>query len=390
VRTVLVGTFLRSSNGMHLTARLLNLVDGGQLWSARLACGREELIPLGTGVVRQVTRQLNLSLDDQVLRRLETNLVRKLEAYRLYSRASALSRSTRSGVNRAIELLNQAIGEDSHFALAHAALANFYSEADWLLPPKQCKTEAKKNALRALEIDNSLPLAHTTLGFVLWDYEWDFKEAEAQFRRAIELGRRNPRASAARAYSTYGLFLASQGRFDEADDILAEGERIEPNTQVIAAVRCWRYHFDHRFEEVIQEATRLLSRFPNDPVGLERLAYALQKLGHPEEALAVVQPLHQVDPGPESLAELGIFQAWAGRLQEARKAFEDLRATAQARPDWMARILVALGEHEQAIEQIQQGVEQRYLGPIWMVDPIWDDVRSDPRIQVLLKKMGLE
>jgi TolB-like protein len=216
VRTVLAATLRRGTNDMRLSARLFNAVDGAPLWSATVDRGREELSALGIELVRAVAQQLALSIDERALSQVETNLVRKYRAYRLYSQAQKSSVATTEGVNAGIDLLNRAIFEDPTFAAAYASLAHVYWEAGWLFTPRHSRGEAKKNALRALQLDGSSSLARTILASVLWDHEREFRGAEAEFRAALGDGHGNVNGSA--TYTGQGMERMCSPRRISSDD----------------------------------------------------------------------------------------------------------------------------------------------------------------------------
>ena len=229
----------KSSNQLHVAARLINVADSAELWSATYDRyhSTTNIRDIATEMVTNVVRVLKLSISDSALLRLEANLVRKLEAFRLYSRALSYPNNTMAGLNKHIELLNQAIAMDPSFAQAHAELAQTYLQScEVLLPPKHAMTEARKNALRALELDGSLPLAHSTLAGVSRYDDWNGAEVES--KRAIAA---DPRS--AFAYGSYAGLLIERGRFEEAERVLKQAESIRtelpahPRGLVLALLR---------------------------------------------------------------------------------------------------------------------------------------------------------
>jgi len=390
VRTVLAGTFLRSSNGMHLTASLLSVADGRQAWSSNFDHEREDFDRLGNDLIASTAQALGFAVADAVLDHARTNLTRKLAAYQLLSQTRSIRDDTQEGLNKIIQLLNRAIVEDPDFGQPYARLAHFYAEAaGWMLPPDVAMTTSKQNALRAIQLDDSLAEAHVALGDVLFHHELDFAKAEAEFRHAIEVDPRD-----VGSYGFYAVLLSRLGRFGEADQLLNLGDQVFTNAQVIVAGRCWRYYLHRRFDEMLRAATDYLAVYPNHTVGLMFLGWAQEKLGHYEEALATAQTMVRLDAGMDSVAFLGRVHARMGHRAEAQKALEEVRVMSQSPRGsglYSAQILLALGDRGGAITHLQQAVAE-YLPTAFRLktDPLWDDLRSDPRFAALLKKAGLE
>jgi len=389
VRTVLVGTMEQSSNQLHVASRLIRVADGAQLWSASFDREDRDIGVIQSEVVRQVAHRLKLSLDDRALRRLETNLLRKLRASQLYRQALSHHGNTQDGFDKVTQLLNGTIAEDPDFARAYADLAYYYQDSTgWLLPPTQSFPEAKKNALRALQLDDSLPRAHLALASVFLNYELKSEKAEAEDQRAIAVDPRH-----AESYALYGWFLTYLGRWEEAEKILKQGDRIDPQSHIIGVAWCNRHYLARDFTNFLQAANRLLALDSNSVVGFLWQAKAYERLGQYDKALEFAEKMKQLDAGPDFIAFLGLIHARIGHRVEAQQALEELRVMAQVRrgsPMYDAQVLLALNENDRAIEQLQRVVDD-YPALVFVLkaDPLWDDLRSYPRFAELLNKVGV-
>ncbi len=388
-RTVLAGSMKESSNQLHIAARLIRVADGSNVWSVSYDREPRDIGTMQSEVVRQVARLLNLSLNDRALRRLEANLVRKLAAYQLVRQSYSIADDTQDGLNKIIQLLNRALVEDPDFAQPYARLAHFYAETSgWMLPPEQSTYEAKKNALRAIQLDDSLGEAHMALGNVLWRHDLDFAKAEAEFQHGIEVD-----PDDVGTYGFYAIGLSQVGRYKHAEKVLNQGNQVSRNAQIILAGWCWRYYLDHRFDELLGAATNYLAVLPEHRVGLRFVGWAQERLGRYEEALATAQKMSQLSPGLDFTAFLGRVHARMGHRDEAQKVLDQLRVLTQsprASGLYSAEVLLALGDNARAIEHLRQAVDE-YPPTVLRLktDPQWDDLRSDSRFIALLKKAGL-
>jgi serine/threonine protein kinase/Flp pilus assembly protein TadD len=391
VQTVLAGSMKKTSNQLYFTARIINVTDSTELWSKVYDGYRRStnILDITKDIASNVAHVLKVPLPESASRQMETSFIPKLAAYRLYSQAITNWRNNSDGINATIELLNRAILEDPNFAEPYADLADCYLQgADWLLPPKQAMTEAKKNAQHAVELDDSLWVAHLALGRLFLANELDFNKAKAAYERAIEAF-----PTDGRVYGDYALALSGLGRFNEAEQILKRGDAADPENHNLLGAWGDRYYHERDFEDSIRASLRMLALYSNSAAGLLILARAQERLGRYEDALATAQRMMQVDTSPDFVAFLGMIQARLGHREEADKALRDVRATLQARrtsPIFAAIIPLALGQTNQAIEDLQRAVDEYPQRALALKrDPFWDELRGDSRFQALLKKVSI-
>ncbi len=387
VRILLAGTFLRDSNSIHVTASLLNVADGAQIWSASFDRGQKDFGALGADVIRQGAQALGFTLEVGVLDRARTNLMRKMGAYQLYAEAQAVPWNTMDGNNNATEVLNRAIAEDPNFGEAHATLALCYSEATgFLLPPAQAMTAARASALRAIQLDDTLVYAHLALGAVFLHHELNFTNAMAEYRRAIEVA---PHLGG--NYGYYARGLSYSGDFTTADEVLKQGEQVDPKAHNLHGAWCRRYYLERRFDDMLRQVARLQALYPKSVMGFLFLAQAQERLENYPEALAAAQQLMDADPAPDAVALLGLVHARMGHRDEAQQALEELRVLSQSRrasPLYSAQVLLALGQRDQAIEHLQRAVAEYPPTVLDLkTDPFWDGLRSDAGFIEVLKKV---
>jgi tetratricopeptide (TPR) repeat protein len=292
------------------------------------------------------------------------------------------------GLYASIGYFQQAIAKDSNYARANAGLADAYALIGGYsgAPASEFAPQARAAALRALQLDDELPEAHTALALIVQNYDYDWQTAEREFRRAIEL---NP--NYATAHHWYAEHLTWRGRFDEA---LRENERarqLDPLSLIIAADNGATLYYSEQYDRAISQflAVRELdSDFPR--AKLISLAY-VQK-GKFAEAIADAQkPYSGLTPWKWST--LAYIQGRAGHTLEAEHALRkllDLNRRQPMDPMVIAFAYVGMGNNEQAIEWLEKAFAQHSNGLTELkVDPAYDPLRSDPRFQNLLHQVGL-
>ncbi len=313
------------------------------------------------------------------------------KARRLFQEAKKLYINTQDGLAKAIDLYNRAIDQDPSYAEAYADLALCYSEAQGvLLACKHALGEAKYNALRALQLHQALPTAHIALARVFSVYEWNPTNAEFHYRRAIELAPRD-----GRTYGDAAGFLASVGRFPEAEQLLKQGEQVDPKEHNLHAGWCWYHFFRRDFNAMLQSASRLLTLHSNSIVVPMFQAYAHERLGHYDQALPLAQKIAQLDPAPDFIAFLGMVHGRMGHDKEAQVALEELRVMSQTpgriMPTYFAQVYLGLGDRARATEHLQRAVKEFPPHAEFLkYHPLWDDLRPEPGFQALLKQVRLE
>ncbi len=390
VRTVLAGRMRKSSNQLHVAARLLNVADGSALWSASFVRELRDIGAVQSEVVRQVARQLKLPLHEDALRRLETNLARKLEAvHRFDDGWEELAKQTKDGIAQSISRFNRAIELDPNYALAYCGLADAYMIANELvLPPVQALAEMRNKARRAVEIDDNLPDGHKYLGLALF-HNFDMAGGELELKRAVELGPKDPWT-----HNFYALLLRCTGRVKEAGELQLKARQLDPTDSSLLVWGCRQLCAERRFPEALQLAqkhARLNSNSVLTPIALSEVYSSFHRY---EEAATELKKARSMDDDPSLIASLGYVCGRLGKTNEARallQELEHLRSSRYVSGGCRALVHAGLGETNEAIRQLQLAYEERSPGLLILkIDWRWDDVRADRRFVELLKKVGLE
>jgi tetratricopeptide (TPR) repeat protein len=240
-----------------------------------------------------------------------------------------------------------------------------------------------------LELDDSLAEAHTALGWYLNYYEWDRIGAEKAFRRAIEL---NP--NYASAHDWLGAEnLAPRKRFDEALASQRRAEELDPLSSIISANVSWTLYFARRYDEAIAQLNRTLALDPNFFIAHSNLCWVYNAKGMHREAIAECRKGRELNDDSFLKGYYALVLAKSGQREEATKLLNQLKqesAQKYVTPYAIALAYIGLNEKEEAFVWLQKEVEERgYWAGVYAVDPVLDDLRSDPRFKVMLKRLNL-
>jgi tetratricopeptide (TPR) repeat protein len=252
--------------------------------------------------------------------------------------------------------------------------------------------QAKAAARKALEIDDTLAEAHTTLARVLTVYDWDWSGAEKEFHRAIELNPRYPLA-----HTWYGGYLQVMGRSDESLAQMKQARELDPLSPLSNFLLARGFYYAREYDQAIEQFQEALKLDPSFQPALGFLPGAYEQKGMHEEALTGFQKAITLTKGEVrilSMSGLGHFYAVSGRKGEARTVLNQLKQLAQEEyvsADSIARIYAGLGEKDQAFAWLEKACDEHSYSIAWLkVEPAWDSLRSDPRFAELLRRMGLE
>ena len=392
VSSVLEGRLRASGDQIHLAIRLYSTADGSSLWGEQYDRKLADTQAMQEDIVKGIVDKLGLRLSNQEQDLLAKRDTENTEAYQLYWRGRHYwNKRTEEGFNTAIQYFNQAIDKDPGYALAYAGLADCYLTlgANQYLAPKNAYPKAKTAAEKALELDENLAEAHTTLASAAVYYDWNWQEAEKRFKRAIDL---NPKY--ATAHQWYGQFLDYMGRFEEAGLEYNRARELDPLSMVINSNAGSHYIFQRKYDQAAKQLLATLQMYPDSAFVYWALGdvYIMEPtLG---DAIAEMQVAVALEPDhPRYYRELGIAYARAGRRNEALKTLGDLQELSKHRyvsPVDEALILAAMGERKLEIfEALERGYEDRdgIMCVLKTLPVYFDPLRSDPRFQALLRRM---
>jgi DNA-binding winged helix-turn-helix (wHTH) protein/TolB-like protein/Tfp pilus assembly protein PilF len=389
VRAVVTGRVHRRGDTISIQADLIDLDSVSQIWGQHYERRLSDILLVQEEISRDIFENLRLKLNVEEQK--------QLEAYRFYLKGrNAWNKRTREGMEQGIEFFQQAINADPNYAAAHAGLADCYNMQViyGVHAPKDGFPKAKEAAIKALEMDDTLAEAHTSLAFIKFRWDRDRVEAEREFRLAI---RHKP--TYAPAHQWYSSYLVALERFDEA---IAEAKRtseLEPLSFTASSHLGWILYLSGRTDEAIAQCSKILSLDPNSFPARRYLGLAYEQKGMYPQAIEEFQKGVKISGSPLMLALLGHAYAASGKTKEARQVLSDLHDLSQSRdaassryvsPYTVAAIYAALGEKDQAFKWLEQAYEER---DVWLmnlkVDPVFAKLRTDKRFLDLLTRAGL-
>lgn len=391
VQYLLEGSVRRDRGRVRVTAQLIRAQDQTHLWARQYDRELTDLLVLQGEIARETCDEIQAALGDhkRIAPASQPSLSPQgYEAHELYLKGQYFwnQRST-EGFQRAIDYFQQAIEKDPNDARAYTGLADSYALIDGYsgVERPEFAVKAKAAALRALEIDPNLAEAHTAFALVVENYNWDWQTAEKEYQRAIAL---NP--NYATAHHWYAEYLTWQGRFQEALQESERARQLDPFSLIIAADRGAIFYYSRQYDRAIQQFLRVRDMDPNfSRSDLIMKPYVEKRMF--KEALAFVQG------PPEDLPSYWSASAYvhgrAGQEAQARYALERLLQLNQREPVNIACIVTAyisVGNKEQALAWLKRAyTEQPNVLTRLKVDPEYDPLRSDPRFQDLLRRVGL-
>jgi len=395
VNALLEGTALRSGSKVRITVNVLQAVPERHLWAESYEFEQQDILAVQGEVARGVARQIRVKLMPQEQARLATSQRVDPEAYEAYllGRAYSYKAMTRTSWTRAKEYFEKAVEKDPGYAPAYGSLAVLYihsNRGSTTRDPRDLRVQARQWAEKALKLDGTLAEAHTALARVA-QQEWDWATADQEYRRAIEF---NP--SYPTAHIWYAQYLWAMQRSEES---VAEAKRAQQVDPVSPFVNTWAgaaYFYAGRTEEgmaSMQKALELDPTFSDASLVLARAHFAQGM--HPQAIAELQKALTFNDTEVLVLGALSHVYARAGQREDAVKLVAKLKRIEQEERGYVAPFgmiwaYAGLGDKEQAFARLERAYEQHADRMVWLnVDPLLEPLRSDPRFQDLVRRVGL-
>jgi TolB-like protein/Tfp pilus assembly protein PilF len=397
VDALLEGAVLRSGDRVRITAKLVQATPERHLWAESYEFDQRDILGVQGDVALHVARQIRVKLTPQEQARLTASRRVDPEAYQAYllGRAHFYKTKTATSAVKAKEYYLKAIEKDPGYAPAYASLAELYALAGWRLTrdPRggywDARSEARQWAEKALKLDDTLAETHAALAWVT-QQEWDWAGAEREYRRAIEL---NPSYSLARIW--YAIHLYAMQRFEESAAQAQRAQQLDPVSPLINSWAGSAYFFAGRVEEAMASWEKALELDPSSWYASMVLARAYVTQGMHQQAITELQKAMISNASePLVLGALAHAYARAGQREEALKLVRELKRIEVERGTIPTFSFVwayaGLGDHGQAFAWLERSYQERRERLVWLnVDPLLEPLRSDPRFQDLVLRVGL-
>jgi ankyrin repeat protein/TolB-like protein/Tfp pilus assembly protein PilF len=395
VGTILEGSVQKSGNRLRITAQLVNVADGYHLLSQRYDREMDDVFAIQDEITLAIVDKLKVELVGEEKARLSKLHTEDLEAHNLFLRGRYfMNKVTMEGNKKAIELFEQAIEKDPDYALAYAHLSGAYMGMAMLsyLRPHEACPKAKEAALKALEIDDTLAGAHTSLALIKMFYEWDWEGAEEEFKRAIELDLGY--ASVHQWYAYYLVFVA--GRSEEALEEIEYALALDPMSPVTNIFAGMTLNDAGQYDAAIEAYQRAIEIDPNVPMAHFLMATNYFRTGKLVRGLLEIRKEEEISLGSEPIVEyyIGMVHTEINRAK-AQEILDDLlRRSKQTyiTPYGLACLYFALGEEDNGFEWLEKAYEERDTRLLELrrnADSFSAAVRLDPRFQKILERIGL-
>jgi TolB-like protein/Tfp pilus assembly protein PilF len=385
VQAVLFGRFTQRGEDLTLSLSLVESISGNTLWGEQYDRKVQDLSALRNEIARDVAQKLRTRLSNAETSNLAKNFTANAEALRLYFLGRYFwEKRNPESIRKSIEYFNQAIEKDPNFARAYSGLADAYIVPASGFAPRDVMPKAKAAVTRALEIDNSLAEAHTSLARILQIYDWNWTEAEKEYKRALELDPRYPLA-----HQWYGGYLERTGRLEESIAERKVAVELDPLSASTNFELGLAYFYSRDYDRAIEQLQKALELERGFYSATQVLLSSYAQKGQYDLAIAKAEEAQD----DNLLGTKGILYAMAGRRDDAIRVIGELDRLGRDRyisAASFAFIYAALGENDQAIAYLEKGYEERAFQMQFLkVDPRWDKLKGDPRFQEILKKVGL-
>ena len=392
VDAVVEGSVSRAGERIRVTAQLIDARNDKQLWGGSYDEDIRDTLVLQSRVTRAIAGQIRATLNPQEQLTLAKSRTVDPDAYEAYLKGRYFwNKRTGEGLRTAIDYFRRAITIDPSYAEAYAGLADSYAVAgDWkygVLPPLDAFPKATAAAAKALVLDASLGEAHASLAYALDLYGWDWDGAETEYKQAIQL---NPGYATAHQWYSWHLFMV--GRDDDALLELRRAENLDPLSLIINADIADALCVAHRYDDAVEQSEKTLKMDSNFAIGHYELGQALTQKHMYDQAIAEFQKAIELSGHSGAFdSYLGYAYAISGRKEEALKIVDDLEsrhAENHSVDADIALIYVGLDDRDEAISRLNKAFDARFKASI-LRRPAFDPLRSDPRFQDLLRRMGL-
>jgi len=391
VQAILTGRLIQNGEELMISVNLEDVRNGRQIWGEQYNRKLSSLTSVEREIATDIYGRLRPALVGGENKLLSKRFTESAQAYQLYLQGLFYwNKGTAADFKTAADFFTQAVQQDGRYALAYAGLADTYSlMGDYgYLASSEAWPKAKTAAMQALDIDNTLAEAHTSLGLVKEHFEWDWTDAEREFRRAIEL---NP--NSANAHHWFGEYLTNMGQFEEGLRETRKAEEIDPLSRLINTTIGWQLYLAGRNEEAIEQLRKVLDIDPKFAPARRLLEGVYAAMGKYKEAVAEREKMLSLFGGSELAASVeedfsksgyrGVLQSWVeGLTEESKHGHVPSYSIGEA--------YMRMGEKGKAIEWLQQAYDEHDTELVSLgVEPVFNPVRGDTRFQELLTHMKL-
>lgn len=392
VDVIVEGTVLYSGDQVRVTAQLIQASSDRHLWAATYQANVRDTLLVQTKVAQAIADQIRIQLTPKEKSGLRHLKEVDQDAYDNYLKGRYFwNKRTAEGLSKAIDYFNQAIARDPTYAPAYSGLADSYALAgDWqyaLMTTKEALPKAKAAAMKAIELDSSLSEAHTSLAFCLEGFDWNWQQADQEFTQALQL---NP--GYATGHHWYAWHLALIGKNNEAIGEMKKALDLDPLSLIINADLAELLLIEHFPDESIHQSRKTIEMDPNFAMAHHQLGQGYLAKGlYPQASKEFQEAIRLSNGSPSSIANLIRAYVGMGKTNEAMTLLNELKKRFSLGRPYSSELAVAysaLGDKDDAMAWLEKGYEERF-NPGVLLRPGFDPLRSDPRFEALVRRIGL-
>jgi serine/threonine-protein kinase len=392
VKAVLEGSVLRIGNRVRIAVKLIHAGTDRSIWAESYERDIHDILRLQSEVALDVARNIKIKLTSLDREEITGNVAVSAEAHEAYLKGRYyVDQRTPDALNKGLKYFELSIEKDSSYALAYAGIADTYLllAAYSLENPDLIYPKARQAALKAIKLDGRLAEAHTSLAIVKWHYEWEFDEAEREFRRAVVL---NPNYT--RAHHWYALYLSFLERYDEAIAEMRKAQSVDPVSLIANAALGLVYYYADRYDEALEQSIQTLEMddqfFPAYTV--QGRAYTRKSMY--SEAIEAFEKVIEISGRRSSVLSLIAHPlAASGDVNKAEELYDELRERSvdeYISPFDMAVLTMALGRKPETLNWLERAYDEKTFDIMSMnAEPLLKDLRDEPRFFELTDKIGL-
>jgi serine/threonine-protein kinase len=390
VQYLLEGSVRRQDRDLRITAQLIDALSDVYVWAETYRGTIDDIFDIQEKVAAEIVQALQLRLSPDETLNLKKRFTENTRAYQLYLQGRFFwNKRSEDGLKTAIKYFEQAIEQDSHYALAWAGIADSYSLLGEFgnIPRKELYPKAEAAVNKALEIDNRLAEVHTSLASLLMLSKWDWANSQKEFKVALEL---NP--NYATAHHWYSQWLLNMGSVEESLRFISRAAELDPVSQAILKDKGLVLYYNRQYDEAIELGRRTLELDPNYAAAHRLLSLAYQGKRMFDEAILENQTWGELTRNKvETTIALAQLYAVSERTDEAKKLLDQDHLVIDQVYRGLALVYAALGENDSAFRCLEKSYDRREEALLSIkVDPKVDPLRSDPRFMTLLKNIGIE
>ena len=391
VRAILTGRLIQTGDELMISVSLEDVENSRQIWGEQYNRKLSNLVTVQQEIAGDIYGRLRPRLAGEEKKLLAKRPTENAEAYQLYLQGLFYwNKWTQADFAKAADYFSQAVQKDPGYALSYAGLADSYSllgDAGYL-PPSEAWPKAKTAAMQALNLDDSLGEAHTSLGLVKEHFEWDWAGAEKEFKRAIEL---NP--NLATAHHWYGDYLTNMGRFDEGIAETKKAQELDPLSLIINTTVGWQFYLAGRNDSAVEQLHKVLDIDPKFSPARRILEEVYAHMGKFKEAVAEREKALSLSGGPElaaSIEEDFTKSGYKGVLQSWLEGLTELSKHSYVSSYSIAESYMRMDQKQKAFEWLEKAYEEHDSGLVSLaVEPMFENIRPDPRFKEILRRMKL-